>query len=61
VSGGTIGILLAFGVDASAALPAVLAYRRIALWLPATLGTIAVAGLRRTAARWAEQPVLAAA
>jgi uncharacterized membrane protein YbhN (UPF0104 family) len=61
VSGGTIGILLAFGVDASAALPAVLAYRAIALWLPATLGTIAVAGLRRTAARWAEQPVLAAA
>jgi uncharacterized membrane protein YbhN (UPF0104 family) len=55
VSGGTIGVLLAFGVDASAALPAVLAYRAIALWLPATLGTVAIAGLRRTAARWAER------
>lgn len=54
VSGGTIGILLAFGVDASAALPAVLAYRAIALWLPATFGAVAIAGLRRTAVRWAE-------
>ena len=53
VAGGTTGVLLAFGVDVSLALPAVLAYRAIALWLPALLGTVALAGLRRTAARWA--------
>jgi uncharacterized membrane protein YbhN (UPF0104 family) len=53
VAGGTTGVLLAFGVDASLALPAVLAYRAIALWLPAALGAVAIAGLRRTAARWA--------
>lgn len=55
VAGGTVGILLAFGVDASLALPAVLAYRAIALWLPALLGTAAMAGLRKTAARWADE------
>ena len=53
VAGGTTGILLAFGVDASLALPAVFAYRAIALWLPAMLGAVAIAGLRRTASRWA--------
>ena len=54
VAGGTTGILLAFGVDASLALPAVFAYRAIALWLPAVLGAVAMTGLRRTAALWAE-------
>ncbi|HWT93187.1 MAG TPA: lysylphosphatidylglycerol synthase transmembrane domain-containing protein [Solirubrobacteraceae bacterium] len=53
VAGGTTGILLAFGVDASLALPAVFAYRAVALWLPAVLGSFALAGLRKTAARWA--------
>jgi uncharacterized membrane protein YbhN (UPF0104 family) len=61
VAGGTTGVLLAFGVDASLALPAVLAYRAVALWLPAALGAIALTGLRRTAARWAEAPEPAAA
>ena len=56
VAGGTTGILLAFGVDASLALPAVLAYRAIALWLPAVLGAAALTGLRRTAARWTAEP-----
>lgn len=60
VAGGTTGILLAFGVDASLALPAVLAYRAIALWLPAVLGTVAMTGLRRTAARWADEAIAAA-
>lgn len=59
VAGGTTGILLAFGVDASLALPAVLAYRAIALWLPAMLGAAAIAGLRKTAARWADEPLIA--
>lgn len=53
VAGGTVGILLAFGVEASLALPAVFAYRAVALWLPAVLGSFALAGLRKTAARWA--------
>jgi uncharacterized membrane protein YbhN (UPF0104 family) len=55
VAGGTTGVLLAFGVEASLALPAVLAYRAIALWLPALTGTVAMAGLRATAARWARE------
>jgi len=54
VAGGTTGVLLAFGVDATIALPAVLAYRAIALWLPAALGAVAIAGLRKTVARWSE-------
>jgi uncharacterized membrane protein YbhN (UPF0104 family) len=53
VAGGTTGLLVAFGVDVSLALPAVLAYRAIALWMPALLGAVALAGLRKTAARWA--------
>lgn len=52
VAGGTTGVLLAFGIDASVALPAVFAYRAIALWMPATLGAFAIAGLRKTVARW---------
>ena len=51
VAGGTIGALVAFGVDASVAVPAVLAYRAIALWLPAVLGSVALAGMRQSAAR----------
>jgi uncharacterized membrane protein YbhN (UPF0104 family) len=51
VAGGTIGALVAFGVDASLAVPAVLAYRAIALWLPAVLGSVALAGMRQSAAR----------
>ncbi len=47
VAGGTIGALVAFGVDPVTAVPAVLAYRAIALWLPAVLGSVALAGMRR--------------
>ena len=60
VAGGTIGVLVAFGVDASLAVPAVLAYRAIALWLPAVLGSVALAGMRRSV-RPAPQAVPAAA
>ena len=58
VSGGMVGVLLAFGVDADLALASVLAYRAVAIWLPAPLGLAALAGLRRTVARWGreEQP-----
>jgi len=51
-SGGMVGILLAFGVEADLALAAVLAYRSIAIWLPAPLGLAALGGLRRTIAGW---------
>jgi uncharacterized membrane protein YbhN (UPF0104 family) len=55
VAGSTTGVLLAFGIDASLALPAVLAYRAVALWLPAVLGTAAMAGLRSTVAKWGRE------
>ncbi|HEY3186436.1 MAG TPA: lysylphosphatidylglycerol synthase transmembrane domain-containing protein [Solirubrobacteraceae bacterium] len=55
VSGGIVGVLLAFGVDADLALIAVLAYRAVAIWLPAPVGLIALTSLRRTLARWARE------
>jgi uncharacterized membrane protein YbhN (UPF0104 family) len=55
VSGGTVGVLLAFGVEGDLALAAVLAYRAIAIWVPGTAGTIAMAGLRSTVARWSRE------
>jgi uncharacterized membrane protein YbhN (UPF0104 family) len=54
-SGGLVGVLLAFGVQADVALAGVLAYRAIAIWLPAPFGAHALAGLRRDAARWAAE------
>ena len=51
-SGGLVGVMLAFGVDADVALAGVLAYRAIAIWLPAPLGAHALAGLKRDTARW---------
>jgi uncharacterized membrane protein YbhN (UPF0104 family) len=54
VSGGLVGVLLAFGVEADLALTSVLAYRAVAIWLPAPAGLVALGGLRRTVARWRE-------
>jgi uncharacterized membrane protein YbhN (UPF0104 family) len=51
-SAGLIGILAAFGVEPGLAIAAVLAYRAIALWLPAPFGAIALAGLARTVRGW---------
>lgn len=48
-SGGMIGVFVAFGVDAELAVAAVLAYRAVAVWLPAPAGAHALAGLRRSA------------
>jgi uncharacterized membrane protein YbhN (UPF0104 family) len=56
-SGGLVAVLLAFGVETDLALAAVLAYRSVAIWLPAPIGLVALAGLRRTFARWAEEDV----
>jgi uncharacterized membrane protein YbhN (UPF0104 family) len=53
VSGGIVGGLLAYGVQADLALVSVLAYRAVAIWLPAAAGLAALGGLRRTVARWA--------
>jgi uncharacterized membrane protein YbhN (UPF0104 family) len=52
VSGGMAGALIAFGVPAELALPSVLAYRAIAIWLPSPIALAAVPGLRATVARW---------
>jgi uncharacterized membrane protein YbhN (UPF0104 family) len=52
VSGGMVGVLLAFGTQADVALAAVLAYRAVAIWLPAPIGLAALGGLRQTVAGW---------
>jgi uncharacterized membrane protein YbhN (UPF0104 family) len=61
VSGGMVGVLLAFGVEADLALASVLSYRALAIWLPAPLGLAALGSLRRTVARWGETDGPAAA
>jgi putative heme transporter len=55
VSGGILGVLLAFGVQPDLAVVSVLAYRCVAIWLPAPVGLIALTSLRRTVARWARE------
>jgi uncharacterized membrane protein YbhN (UPF0104 family) len=52
VSGGIAGVLIAFGVAPALALPAVLVYRTIAVWLPTPAAIAAVPALRSTIARW---------
>jgi uncharacterized membrane protein YbhN (UPF0104 family) len=52
VSGGIAGVLIAFGVPAELALPSVLAYRTVAVWLPTPVAIAAIPGLRATIARW---------
>ena len=59
VSGGIAGVLIAFGVPAAVALPAVLAYRTIAVWLPVPLAVGALARLRRTVNRWSAEDAAA--
>jgi uncharacterized membrane protein YbhN (UPF0104 family) len=55
VSGGIAGVLIAFGVPAGLALPSVLAYRAVAVWLPTPAAIAAVPGLRSTIARWGRE------
>ena len=55
VSGGIVGVLVAFSVPADLALVSVLAYRAIAIWLPAPIGLVALGSLRRTMARWSDE------
>jgi uncharacterized membrane protein YbhN (UPF0104 family) len=55
VSGGIVGVLLAFGVETDLALVSVLAYRAVAIWLPAPIGLAALGALQRTVARWSRE------
>ncbi len=55
VDGGLIGAFIAFGVEGSLALVAVLTYRAFAFWLPTIPGVIAYFQLRRTVARWRDE------
>jgi uncharacterized membrane protein YbhN (UPF0104 family) len=55
VSGGIAGVLIAFGVPVGLALPAVLAYRAIAVWLPAPIAAAAIPRLRATIGRWSAE------
>jgi len=59
VSGGIAGVLIAFGVPAAVALPAVLAYRTIAVWLPVPLAVAALPRLRRSVNRWSAEDAAA--
>jgi uncharacterized membrane protein YbhN (UPF0104 family) len=52
VSGGIASVLIAFGVAPALAVPAVLAYRTIAVWLPTPAAIAAVPAFRTTIARW---------
>jgi uncharacterized protein (TIRG00374 family) len=56
VDGGMIGAFIAFGVPGDYALVAVLSYRAFAFWLPTVPGAVAYLALRRTVARWREEP-----
>jgi uncharacterized membrane protein YbhN (UPF0104 family) len=59
VSAGMTGVLIAFGVPAEVAIPSVLAYRAIAIWLPSPVAIAAVPALRATTARWRREDSIA--
>lgn len=59
VSAGMSGVLIAFGVPAELAIPSVLAYRAIAVWLPSPVAIAAVPALRATVARWGREDQIA--
>jgi uncharacterized membrane protein YbhN (UPF0104 family) len=61
VEGGMIGAFAAFGVQLDLAVVAVLAYRAISFWLPTFPGIVAYFQLRRTVARWRDEPPVSAA
>ena len=52
VEGGMIAAFVAFGVPASSAIVAVLAYRAISFWLPTLPGIAGYLALRSTVRRW---------
>jgi cell wall assembly regulator SMI1 len=50
-----VGAFLALGMPAEVVLPAVLAYRAVAIWTPVPAGAAALAGLRRRVRVWADE------
>ena len=60
VSGGMVGTLLAFGVAPDLALTSVLAYRAVAIWLPAPIGLVGLAALKARIGRWGREDEAAA-
>ena len=56
VDAGLIGTFVLFGLPGSEVFAAVLVYRLIAFWLPIPPGIVAFFQLRRTVARWEEEP-----
>ncbi|HXD56294.1 MAG TPA: flippase-like domain-containing protein, partial [Thermoleophilaceae bacterium] len=52
VEGGMIGAFIAFGVDGSTAVLAVLSYRALSFWLPTVPGAFAYFQLRKTVGEW---------
>ena len=56
LSGGLIGVLVALGAPAAPAIAAVLAYRSVAVWLPAAWGIPSLASLRASVASWRAEP-----
>jgi uncharacterized membrane protein YbhN (UPF0104 family) len=52
LSGGLAASLIALGSPVGGALAAVLAYRALAVWLPAAPGIVSLASLRRSVASW---------
>jgi putative heme transporter len=59
VSAGMTGVLITFGIPAETAIPAVLAYRAVAVWLPSPVAIAAVPALRATVARWGREDATA--
>ncbi len=55
VEGGMIGSFIAFGLNGSTAVLAVLAYRIISFWLPILPGSIAYLQLRGAVGRWRDE------
>jgi uncharacterized membrane protein YbhN (UPF0104 family) len=52
LSGGLAGTMIALGAPAGGALAAVMAYRAVAVWLPAASGITSLIALRRTVTGW---------
>jgi uncharacterized membrane protein YbhN (UPF0104 family) len=50
-----VGVLLAFGVPAGLAVPAVLVYRLISVWIPLPAAIAVFPRLRGTIERWARE------
>ena len=58
IEGGLIGTFALYNVPITAATVAILAYRVLALWIPALLGTVAFAQLRATLSRNADPAII---